>query len=203
VRPNGYWRPDFQRQEAVRVSLRSTLAIGDEPRIRDRLLSAPSRPSVDFSASGLMTSALPNVLAAGCPRSIATAPSRPRQRNSASSCAPSAAASRNSSRGSVRRTRSSAWKPSCDAPGAPAHESSTCCGAPFSSRSTRTQMSGGTRSPQEARGTCPRRVVTRGTCGGLSDPRLLSRQPTNIPPRGVSLLLDHDLGQVSAPTPFS
>ena len=43
----------------------------------------------------------------------------------------------------------------------------------------------------------------RGTCGGLSDPGLLSRQPTNILPRGVSLLLDHDLGQVSAPTPFS
>jgi hypothetical protein len=57
--------------------------------------------------------------------------------------------------------------------------------------------------PKEARGTCPRRVMTRGTCGGLSDPGLLSRQPTNILPRGVSLLLDHDLGQVSAPTPFS
>ena len=52
-----------------------------------------------------MTSALPNVLATRCPRSIATATSRPRprQRNSASSCAPLVAASRNLSRGSGRR----------------------------------------------------------------------------------------------------
>jgi hypothetical protein len=38
------------------------LAIGDEAHIRDRLLGAQRRPSADFPATGLMTSALQNPL---------------------------------------------------------------------------------------------------------------------------------------------
>ena len=38
------------------------LAIDDEARIRDPLLGAQSPPGVDFCASGLITSALPNAL---------------------------------------------------------------------------------------------------------------------------------------------
>jgi hypothetical protein len=143
------------------------------------------------------------LFAARCPRSIAKATSRPRRRNSASSCAPSGATSRNSSRGSGRRMRSSAWKPNCDAPGAPAHESSTHSGAPFSSGSRRRQTRGGTRSPHEARGICPRRVMTRGRRikgardvrgrgGGLSHPRPWA-SAENMPP-SRAFFSTHDLG---------
>ena len=193
------------RMANERISSRSISPSATRHAFRDRLLGARSHPSVDFSAAGLITSAPPNALAAGCPRSIATATSRARpRRNSASSCAPSDAASRNSSRGSGRRTRSSAWKPNCDAPGAPARESSTRSGAPFSSESRPRRTSGGTRSPHEARGIWPHRVMTRGRRikgardvrgrgGGLSDPRPLGRQPTTHAPSSRSLLLDRGL----------
>jgi hypothetical protein len=175
-----------------------------------RALGARSHPGVDFSAAELMISALPNALANRCQRSIATATSRHHQRNSASSSAPLGAASRNSSCGSGRRMRSSAWKPSCDAPGAPAHESSTRSGAPFSSGSRRRQTRGETRSPHEARGIWPRRAMTRerrtkgardvrGRGGGLSP---LGHQPTNMPP-ARAFFSTYDLGQVSALTSFS
>ena len=197
MRLSGYWRSRSFGGNKLFEFVAQYPAIGDEARIRDRLLGARSHPGVDFSAAGLMTSALPNALATRCPRSIATATSRPRQRNSASSCAPSGAASRNSSRGSGRRTRSSASKPNCDAPGAPARESSTRSGAPFSSGSRRRQTSGGTRSPHEARGIWPRRVMTRGRRikvardvrgwgGGLSDPRRLGASADENAPVAAS-----------------
>jgi hypothetical protein len=102
-----------------------------------------------------------------------------------------------------RRARSSAWKPNCDAPGAPAHESSTRSGAPFSSGSRPRQTSGGTRSPHEARGIWLRRVMTRGhRIKGGARRSGLRRRPFGPPPlggasadehapcRGVSLFLD-------------
>jgi hypothetical protein len=61
-----------------------------------------------------------------------------------------------------RRTRSSAWKPNCDAPGASAHESFTRSGAAFSSESRPRQTSSGTGSPHEARGVLPHWAMTRG-----------------------------------------
>jgi hypothetical protein len=118
------------------------LAIGDEARIRDRQFAARSHPSVDFSAAGLITLSSSNLRHAG-PRSIATATSRPRpwRSNSASSRALSAAASRSSSHSSGRRPRSSASKANRAAPSAPARESFTPSGAPFSLGSRRRQTS--------------------------------------------------------------
>jgi hypothetical protein len=77
------------RMANERIFVAPHLANGDEARIRDRLLGARSHASVDFSAAGLITSAPPNALTAGCPRSIATATSRARpcRRKTASSCA--------------------------------------------------------------------------------------------------------------------
>ena len=140
------------------------LANGDEARIRDRLLGARSHPSVDFAAVGLITAALqthspPDVrdrspqrphalaLAEGRPHPHA----RPRMRRRGA---------RRAARG--RRTRSSAWKPNCDAPGASAHESFTRSGAAFSSESRPRQTSSGTGSPHEARGVLPHWAMTRG-----------------------------------------
>ena len=154
--------PELSTADAVRVSSRNISPSATRHAFEDRRLGTRSHLSVDFSASGFITSALPNALANRCPRSIATATSRPHQRNSASSCAPLGAASRNSSRGSGRRIRSSAWKPNCDAPGAPAHESFTRSGAAFSSESRPRQTSSGTRSPHEARGVLPHWAMTPG-----------------------------------------
>ena len=127
--------------------------------------SAPvAIPASTFPPQGLSLQPLQTHSPAGCPRSIATATSRARpcRRKTASSCAPSDAASRRSSRSSGRRTRSSAWKPNCDAPGAPAHESFTRSGAAFSSESRPRQTSSGTRSPHEARGVLPHWAMTQG-----------------------------------------
>ena len=83
MRLNGYWRSrrrlafqNFQRQEVDRISSRSI----SPSATRHAFVIGCSAPgairSVDFSATGLMTSALPNAVAARCPRSIATATSR-------------------------------------------------------------------------------------------------------------------------------
>ena len=127
--------------------------------------SAPvAIPASTFPPQGLSLQPLQTHVTAGCPRSIATATSRARpcRRKTASSCAPSDAASRRSSRSSGRRTRSSAWKPNCDAPGAPAHESFTRSGAAFSSGSRPRQTSSGTGRPHEARGVLPHWAMTQG-----------------------------------------
>jgi hypothetical protein len=161
-------RMALARRLSTATSCSSSVAphfvISEEARIRDRLLGGRSPSERRLSAARLITSALPNALAAGCLRSVATATLRPRPRrtNSASSSASLGAASRSSSRSSGRRTRSSAGKPNCNAPSSPAHESSTRSGATFSSGLRRTPACGGTQGPHEARGVLPHRAMTRG-----------------------------------------
>jgi len=157
-------RGDFQRRQVVRVPSRRISSSAKKHAFVIDYSAAGVHPSVDFSAARLITSALPNALAAGCLRSVATATLRPspRRTNSASSSASLGAASRSSSRSSGRRTRSSAGKPNCNAPSSPAHESSTRSGATFSSGSRRTPACGGTQGPHEARGVLPHRAMTWG-----------------------------------------
>ena len=62
MRPNGYCGSRTFNGKKPFEFIAQYLAIGDEARIRDQLLGAQSHPRVDFPATGLMTSALPNAL---------------------------------------------------------------------------------------------------------------------------------------------
>jgi hypothetical protein len=174
------------------------LAIGDEAHIRDRLLGAQRRPSADFPATGLMTSALQNPLDTHVqdrsPERVAPVPSARQQRvfMRALGCGGEELVARVGAETAIKRVETELRR----AKRARSRKLYALWSVVLVRIETR-PASGGTRSPLEAPSLWPRRVITRGCkikghamfLVGTNTNRIPPLPPPTVPRRGVSFLL--------------